>query len=422
MENEPEGQHIWIFAAIILTILADVVFLQTSIARPQPISTREIESFLTSHWQRPVPLQGKPPSGYSLLEVSLKPEDCGMCHAEQYNAWKTARHSHSMGPGVLGQVLEMAGKDPATVELCQSCHAPLSEQHAKLRASTGSETFVDNAAFDADLQAKGLTCAACHVRHHRRFGPLPRGNEGASSLKTRSTGPHGGFIPEVAFTRSEFCKACHQFSADGFALNGKLLENTYAEWKQSSYARTGVPCQGCHMPERKHLWQGIHSAEMVRQGIGISLNLGKASYRPGETLQATIQLTNHGVGHFFPTYVTPKVFIRFWLEDRAGKIVPGSFAEKPIGREVSLDLSREIYDTRIPPGESRQWNYRKRIERPGLRLRTQVIVYPDHFYTRFFRAVLSQYTEGRERRLIQKALEETQKSRFTVFDQTSPLL
>src|SRR3990172_1649785 len=181
-------KYLWILAAIILIILADVVFLQTSMARPQPLSTRDIDSFLTSHWQRPVPLQGELPSGYSPLEASLKPEDCGTCHAEQYTDWKTARHRHSMDPGVLGQILKMTGKEPATVELCQSCHAPLSEQLAGLRASAGSETFEANGSFSADLQSKGLICAACHVRHHRRFGPPPRGKPGAPSSKNQSAG------------------------------------------------------------------------------------------------------------------------------------------------------------------------------------------------------------------------------------------
>jgi len=43
-----------------------------------------------------------------------------------------------------------------------------------------------------------------------------------------------------AFLSSEFCQSCHQFAPDGLALNGKLLENTYAEWKASRFAPEGV--------------------------------------------------------------------------------------------------------------------------------------------------------------------------------------
>ncbi|MBI3016271.1 MAG: hypothetical protein HYY65_14680 [Candidatus Tectomicrobia bacterium] len=388
---------------------------------PQQSPAGEIESFLESHWRKPIPPQGEAPAGYSPLEASLRPEDCGTCHVEQYRAWRTSRHSRGMGPGVLGQVLEMEGRDPGTAELCQSCHAPRSEQLRKLRSPAGSGVFVNNTGFDEDLQAGGLICAACHVRKHRRFGPPPRGGPPESAKPAQASLPHGGFTSQETFSRSEFCKDCHQFREDGFALNGKLLENTYAEWLESSYARSGVTCQGCHMPDRRHLWQGIHSPEMVRQGIDVSLTSGKSRYRPGELLEATLQIANRGTGHFFPTYVTPKVIVRFWLEERAGKRIAGSLVEKSIGREVELDLSREIYDTRIPPGGRWKWTYRKRIESGGLQLRTQVVVYPDHFYTRFFEAVLPQYTKPRERKLIQAALEETRRSRFVVFDRRIPV-
>jgi len=57
---------------------------------------------------------------------------------------------------------------------------------------------------------------------------------------------------------------------DGFALNGKLLQSTYDEWKASRFARQGVQCQDCHMPDRRHRWRGIHDADMVRSGLTIT--------------------------------------------------------------------------------------------------------------------------------------------------------
>src|SRR2546426_5119071 len=51
--------------------------------------------------------------------------------------------------------------------------------------------------------------------------------------------PYTTLFRSPAFLRSEFCQSCHQFTADGFALNGKLLENTYNEWKASRFAREG---------------------------------------------------------------------------------------------------------------------------------------------------------------------------------------
>ena len=96
---------------------------------------------------------------------------------------------------------------------------------------------------------------------------------------------------------------------------------------------------------------------MVKAGVTITLTVAKPSYRPGETLKATLRLTNSGVGHYFPTYVTPQVAIRFELLDKDGKPLKATQKEAVIGREVPLDLSRELFDTRIPPGETFAINY-----------------------------------------------------------------
>ena len=36
----------------------------------------------------------------------------------------------------------------------------------------------------------------------------------------------------------------------------------------SRHAREGRACQACHMPERRHLWRGIHDPEMVKRALG----------------------------------------------------------------------------------------------------------------------------------------------------------
>jgi hypothetical protein len=86
-------------------------------------------AFLQQHWRVPIPLQGTPPATYSPLEASLYPQDCGVCHPQQYQDWQSSLHSRSMGPGVYGQLLEM---DAASTTLCATCHTPLSEQIPQL--------------------------------------------------------------------------------------------------------------------------------------------------------------------------------------------------------------------------------------------------------------------------------------------------
>jgi hypothetical protein len=368
-------------------------------------------------WQTPIPLQGAPPPTFSPLEASINPESCGTCHQQQYADWKTSLHAQSMGPGVSGQTQNLIQQDPATALLCYSCHAPLSEQAEKLEERGG---FLANARFDRTLQRQGLTCAGCHVRQHERFGPTYREGSAAASVP-REKLPHRGATTTPAFQRAEFCRSCHQFDEDGYALNGKLLENTYNEWKESPYAKAGMQCQNCHLPDRRHLWRGIHDPEQVRHGLTIKLTTSKKRYSPGETADAILTIENSGVGHYFPTYVTPKVFVRAELFDANGRAVAESREEAIIGREVTLDLSQELYDTRIPPKQTFTFRYRWPVRGEDWKLKVDVTVHPDHFYERFFQSVLKNNTHPGGRKLIQEAYEKTQRSSFTIFARETPI-
>ncbi len=130
-------------------------------------------------------------------------------------------------------------------------------------------------------------------------------------------------------------------------------------------------------------------------------------------------LTNSGVGHYFPTYLTPKVFLRMDLVDTAGRRVPGSLKETVIGREATLDLSREVYDTRLAPKASFTMSHAWTVDRAGLRLRARVDVEPGHFYTQFFQAAIPTAERGKTQ--LQQALRQTRRSSFTVFSREVPL-
>jgi hypothetical protein len=375
-----------------------------------------VQEFLHRHWRQPLAPQGAPPARFSPLEAGLQPESCGTCHPAQLADWKTSLHAASMGPGVAGQLVEMLETDPEGALGCFGCHAPLAEQAPLVVA--GRETQ-PNPVYDETLRARGLPCAGCHVRGHERFGP-PRRDGSLASPAPRETLPHDGVTRTPAFLAAEFCRGCHQFAPDGFALRGKLLENTYSEWRASRFARAGVQCQDCHMPDRRHLWRGIHDADMVRSGLTITAKAGAARYRPGQTAVATLSVTSTRVGHAFPTYVTPRVILRAELLDAAGQVVAGSRAEKVIAREVALDLSREVFDTRLLPGRTAVLHYRRRIAAPGMRARLSVIVEPDAFYTKFFETLLSEGA-GRGEAQIRAALEASRRSPFAVFEKDLPL-
>jgi len=296
--------------------------------------------------------------------------------------------------------------------MCYTCHAPLAEQQELYKAG---RRFQKNRRFDARLQRGGLTCAGCHVRNHRRFGP-PRRDGSLEDVAPPEQLPHGGATRTAGFERAEFCVGCHQFEAGDKALNGKLLENTYSEWMNSPYGKQGVACQQCHMPDRRHLWRGIHDAEMVRSGVQIELSTNKARYEAGDQIEATLTLTNSGVGHYFPTYVTPRVVLRMELVDAGGRTIPGSAQEEYVGREVTLDLSREVFDSRIPPSGEHRLHYTRTVDLKAQVLRAEVRVLPDEFYRRFYKAKLKGRLSAGERGLLSEALQEARRSAYTLFE------
>ena len=153
---------------------------------------------------------------------------------------------------------------------------------------------------------------------------------------------------------------------------------------------------------------------MVRSGVEITVTPERPTLGAGEDFTITLEVRSARVGHAFPTYVTPRVVLRGELHDPGGPVA-GSRREVVIGREVALDLSREVSDTRLVPGQSARLSYGGRVDRPDLRLRLSVVVEPDAFYTAFFETLLAQGA-GRGEAQIREALAATRASTFSLFE------
>lgn len=378
-------------AARVLALLAALAL--TSAAAISPESPDAIARFLERHWADPVAPQGNPPARFSALEASLDPAACGRCHPRQLEDWRSSLHARTVGPGILWQ-FHLMGQESANE--CMRCHAPLAEQKSLLALERGwahAPATPPPRYVPPDLHRSGLVCAACHVRRHARFGPPPVSGTPRTVDAAR---PHGGFSATAAFQDSRFCSACHQFPADGRRVNGKLLENTYEEWRESPAAKQGRSCQSCHMPDRRHLWRGIHDAAMTRRALEISLEVGNGG--SGDTW-ARARLANVGAGHHFPTYVVPEIVAVLALVDASGAI-RAELKRHVIGRRVDIRLSEELADTRIAAGghamleasfaspPAKDW-----------RVELRVLVRPAAHYERVFRDALE-----RQLRLSPEAL------------------
>jgi hypothetical protein len=340
-----------------------------------------VEAFLERHWSDPLAPQGDPPAQFSPLEASLQPEACGQCHAEQYAGWKTSLHSRAMGPGLRWQLMLM---DQDQGNRCLRCHAPLAEQKALVAMDLGWPNAPKQPPPDyvgANLDHRGLVCAACHVRGHQRFGPPPRGPK-------IEGGPHGGFTVAKAFEDSRFCAHCHQFPDDGPRIAGKLQEDTYRQWLASDYAKEGPgkkACQSCHMPDRKHLWRGIHDAEMTRSAVDVALELREQA---DGSYAAVARVRNSGAGHHFPTYMVPKVELAFYRHDGDGMVQ--ELGRQVIGWQVDTQITREIADTRIPAGATREFHQAGIAPgNDGWRVELVMRVFPGEHYERIFRDSLT---------------------------------
>lgn len=334
-----------------------------------------VDTFLAQHWQDPVAPQGVPPAHFSAHEASLAPETCGQCHVQQYQDWQQSLHSKTMGPGILWQFRLMPQAD---ANQCMKCHAPLAEQKALIAQAQhwpNAPKQTAPAYIPPDLGHQGLVCASCHVRKHQRFGPEP--------LKKVATQlPHDGFTIAPAFEDSRFCAACHQFPQDGPRTNNKLREDTYAQWQQSPFAKNGQQCQSCHMPDRKHQWKGIHDQQMVIRALSTEL------IRTGD--QIDVDVINSGAGHYFPTYMVPKVIVE--LRYRAkNETTFNVIATDTIGWSVDVSLAQEIADTRIRSGEKRRISARlpAGFDENGV-LDIHLNIKPREHYERTFLSVLAQ--------------------------------
>jgi cbb3-type cytochrome oxidase cytochrome c subunit len=373
-------------------------------------AAENVSEFLADFWQTPAPLQGAPPEYYNETVSQLKPEKCGVCHQSQWQDWQTTRHAVAMGPGIQGQLI---GENPDFVNNCLTCHAPLSEQTAYLSDADGEYTL--NPRYDDALQASGLVCAACHVRGHQRYGP-PFSEE-ATAASVFAEGHHGGAVVSPAYQDSAFCRPCHQFEEGSTSLNGKLLENTYNEWRESPHAQNGQTCQSCHMPGRRHTWKGVHDPDMVKNALELDVKLQARNNR----IEAGIRLTNVGAGHHLPTYVTPAIYVTTRLLDAGGNPVPETEQIRAIQRRVVLTPgdSREVFDTRIPAGGAWLYDYQARRPENATTLEVQVDVHPDEFYNDFFRDYRTSRWEAQVE--INKAFQITEESPYLLLTKRMPL-
>lgn len=312
--------------------------------------------------------QGKPPADGV---VGLSAERCATCHPTQHAAWKTSRHAKAMGPGVVGQYHDAT---PKFVQGCDVCHAPLHEQRRSV-AEPGSDEERPSVAV---LRAEAVTCAACHLRGHRKHGPIRELNKRSIDSRVTAKGV-------ARFGRSDFCLPCHNLPLT-VAVNGRPLLDTWREWAASPYLTAGVQCQDCHQPDGDHGFRGAHDLEMARRAVRVEV--GRVATSGGE-VSVDVTVHNHGAGHHFPTTATPKAVLAV-RQLRDGQPLYETVREWPIFRDVEFRDGRwhERADTRIPAGGRLSVAYEVPRAAGADAVQWSLRLMPDALYTGFFEAKL----------------------------------
>lgn len=312
-----------------------------------------------------------PASGATHIDNVSDASGCGVCHRAQYRAWRDSIHAHAWSSGVRAQWLALDG---AARQNCLRCHAP------RLAAS--------NAGRDDANSHGGADCATCHVRNSRWFGPRT------------VTAPHGTVQAQTLFKRAEFCVACHQFGADGMALNGKPLENTFSEWRSSRHAAAGRTCQSCHMPQGRHTFKGIHDAAMTRAALRVQARRIRTGVR--------VTAINVGAGHALPTYTTPAIALKL----SGGGKVREAVLRRALAWDENGELT-EVSDTRLMPDASIDIDLALPVAGTA---NVEVSVDPQYdYHTRIYPALARTFVGLHDANALVRASERAQRLRYTLY-------
>ena len=286
------------------------------------------------------------------VEAYSSPATCARCHVGIHENWSRSMHAVSATDAWYLRVKDLLAFEEGeqAVRLCAGCHAPVA-------LMTGEVGLYSQESVSSQ---QGVSCLFCHtvesvhggnggwvsnpgrVRAYKGGDYLsPEGIENAAHLVMAAPGVHKADMMRPLYRESEMCMSCHQFEQ-----NGVPLQNTYEEWKASSYAAEGTSCQDCHFtpgagptipdpgrlvehyPARKHVYRhtlgggstelsprAVDNVETLREAVGLEASV------KGRSLKVAVH--NRKAGHHLPTGVSDlrELWLEVTAQDAAGETV-----------------------------------------------------------------------------------------------------
>ena len=339
--------QIWFFLILLLGIGIYIFYTEV---RPVVIfGLREDYAHAIPYQQVPVGLQ------------SLKAEECGQCHEEIYQEWKSSIHAQAFNDPFF----QAYWKKDKNIWVCLNCHTPLENQQPTLvkdipRGRVEKAFEIPNYRYDPEYQQEGVTCAACHVRDGKILGPYDD-----------SAAPHPTQF-DPSFRTTQVCYRCHSVVSGPTQFYYAGPCGTFSEYEGEFFMKEkGLICQNCHMPGvqrpvakdspirfgRKHLWRGGHDPDMIKRAVAVQVQADPPAPQPGEDVTLTLTLINAGAGHKIPTGDPDRHFtVEFFVRDSQGTVVHQQ--ADTMGRWILWQpVIVEVYDNRLLPLASRDYTF-----------------------------------------------------------------
>jgi len=173
------------------------------------------------------------------------------------------------------------------------------------------------------------------------------------------------------------------------------------------------------MPQRQHLWKGIHDEAMTRSAL--TVNLGIEQVTDGENI-VYADVINSGAGHHFPTYLVPEVLLSLEYVDALGEVT--QLARHVLAWRANLALTKEVFDQRLASGESLRVNSNPVSLGLEGRIRLRVSVAPRQHYVRTFETYLkanAKNLDDETRGLLEQAISEAKAAEYDFIAADQPM-
>jgi len=302
-------------------------------------------------------------------------EYCGECHVQNFVDWKHSRHANSTRTNnpFFAKMYQKANQETEgqAADRCLKCHEPV-------RFMGVPEITAES------LVHEGLTCDICHAAKRTGRGKdawfeLQPGNVKFGPYKDGISSEHEcEYHPDIL--TADHCLVCHGTETNAHGIAFCSTEN---EYKNSSYAKSDVTCQDCHMPVSvgkvaelgkirqiaSHEFLGGYDESFLKDCASVQLN----AHNTDNGINLIIEITNETVGHALPTGSPLRVvYLEITAFDAEENIVWKNFKTDPIVEDPQTVFMRLLEDDQanapVPPWRATHVRFDQRLQPDETRL------------------------------------------------------